>query len=331
MDALLQTPESNFIPPQPTQPKSPLTMEFDEIDPRDLTPHPDNREIDEEEEEFILFCSDVRDKGILQPLLVTKDKVVLAGHRRRLAAIRVGITKVPVFYRTLKPGESAGEYFLSENEQRTGLTLLEEALTLKRIKDETGLSGKDLARRTNRNAEHIRSCLRLLELDPVVQEYFHRQMLPANSIKTFFKLVENSHEQIKYANMFVAGKLTVEGFERIISRKEMPPEGTGDENEDFENVPEKRAYMKQIVPYGNTAATRQVSREETIGNLLKSGGNSISMHLVKQVLEATCCYCGMQNEPTICSTCPTLVFANGLLGRSSGGKGSNYFDEDDEM
>lgn len=325
MDAATNTPNNTFAPP----PQTPTILaDFDELDPRDLIPHPDNRAIDEDEEDYLHFCSDVKDKGILQPLLITRDRVVLAGHRRRLAAIRVGLKKVPVFYRTLKEGESAGEYFLSENEQRLGLTLLEEAVTLKRIQDETGLTGKDLARRTNRNPEHVRSCLRLLQLDPVIQEYFHKQLLPVNSIKTFFKLKDTPNEQIKHANMFLAGKLTVEGFERVIARKENPPE-KADDGEDFAPVPEKRAYMKQIVPYGNTAAPRQMSREETFANLLKHGGNTISMHVIHKVLEATCCYCGMQEETSICSTCPTLVFTNGLIGRSSSGKGGNYFDDED--
>jgi ParB family chromosome partitioning protein len=293
-------------------------IQLDEVDPAALIPDPDNRFIDTEEEDFLLFVEDIKAKGILQPLLVTKNLNIIAGHRRREGAIKAGLKKVPVIYRELRVGESTGDYFLAENQQRKGLTILEEAVVLKRIKDDTGLSGKDLARRVNRNAEHVRSCLRLLELDPQVQEYFHQQKLPVNSIKSFYKLVDSPHEQVKYANLFTIGKLTVDGFERTLVRLEAANNAqnaeAGDEGDDGDQT-EKRNYMKSIVSYG-TQPARQVSREETVQNLLANGSNTISLHLVKQVLDSTCCYCGMEEEKTLCSTCPTLVFANGLLGRS---------------
>src|SRR5262249_43208658 len=62
----------------------------------DLKPHPKNEEIygavvvDDD------FVEDVKRRGITQPLVVTKDNVIVCGHRRRLAAKLAGLEEVLV-------------------------------------------------------------------------------------------------------------------------------------------------------------------------------------------------------------------------------------------
>jgi ParB-like chromosome segregation protein Spo0J len=60
----------------------------------DLKPHPENARIygDRADEEMV---ADIR-KGVLQPLLITWDNRVIAGHRRLDAAARAGLTEMPV-------------------------------------------------------------------------------------------------------------------------------------------------------------------------------------------------------------------------------------------
>ncbi len=62
--------------------------------------------------------------GILQPLLVTPDGTVVAGHRRLAAARRVGLADVPVVVRSLSPIEQL-EIQLTENLQRSDLSPIE--------------------------------------------------------------------------------------------------------------------------------------------------------------------------------------------------------------
>jgi len=64
------------------------------IDPNELTPHPLNARIygsDVDE----TFVEKVKKNGIIAPLLVTEGKVVVSGHRRRHAAIAIGMPEVP--------------------------------------------------------------------------------------------------------------------------------------------------------------------------------------------------------------------------------------------
>lgn len=60
-----------------------------------LRPHPDNDRIYHDHADSDLIDS-VRDKGIINPLLVTRDNIIINGHRRFDAAKRVGLHAVPV-------------------------------------------------------------------------------------------------------------------------------------------------------------------------------------------------------------------------------------------
>jgi ParB family chromosome partitioning protein len=59
--------------------------------------------------------------GILQPLLMTPDGTVVAGHRRLAAAQQAGLRDVPVIVCTLGPIDQLTAQ-LTENLQRADLT-----------------------------------------------------------------------------------------------------------------------------------------------------------------------------------------------------------------
>lgn len=306
-----------------------LGIEMAEIDPRVLVPSDANREIDQTDTEFVDFVADIKQKGVLQPLLVTKNLDVLAGHRRRLAAIAAGLAKVPVIFRELKAGETVYDIFLSENQHRRDLTLLEEAAALKRIQDEEELGVRDLARRVNRSFELVRSLLRILELDAKIQEYFHKNLLPVGLIPALYKLIHFKEEQLKLANLYIAGKLTRIDFEKSVDNF------IG--KADHETSPEKDRRVigsssgiktRKGQPRILETNSRRVSRVETTAKLLANGSRRISLHAIKQVLESACCYCGRTDEANLCATCPMLMFANGIIGRAETDAGDPEFDED---
>lgn len=71
-----------------------------EADPNNLEPHDKNTEIygdtqdaDDLEDNFV---ESISEKGVLEPIVVTKDKDIISGHRRWLAAKDVGLDTVPV-------------------------------------------------------------------------------------------------------------------------------------------------------------------------------------------------------------------------------------------
>lgn len=126
-----------------------------------------------DEEAIQGLVESIRDKGILQPLLVRRDPEtanayeLIAGERRWRAAQIVGLHEVPVIIRDLSDREAL-EIALIENIQRQDLTPLEEAEGYRRLMDEFDHTQEDLARALGKSRSHVANMMRLLALpDPV--------------------------------------------------------------------------------------------------------------------------------------------------------------------
>jgi DNA modification methylase len=63
-------------------------------------------------------CVSIREFGWQQPLVVDRDGVIIVGHTRRLAAIKLGLTEVPVVVADLPP-EKARAYRIADNQTAT--------------------------------------------------------------------------------------------------------------------------------------------------------------------------------------------------------------------
>src|SRR6185295_9230694 len=86
---------------------------------------------DFEEVKLQELAGSIREKGILQPIIVRTTLVegryqIVAGERRLRAARLAGLRKIPAIVRTLSDQESA-EIALIENLQRADLNAIEEA------------------------------------------------------------------------------------------------------------------------------------------------------------------------------------------------------------
>jgi DNA modification methylase len=87
------------------------------------------------------LADSIRERGIIQPLVLTEDKVLLCGERRYRAAGIVGLESVPyVLYRDI-PEDEREELQLIENIERQSLTWQEEALGLLSIYRKKRLKG----------------------------------------------------------------------------------------------------------------------------------------------------------------------------------------------
>lgn len=126
-----------------------------------------------DEEAISGLVESIRDKGILQPLLVRRDAEdansyeLIAGERRWRAAQIAGLHEVPVIIRDLSDREAL-EIALIENIQRQDLTPLEEAEGYRRLMEEFEHTQEDLARAVGKSRSHVANMMRLLALpEPV--------------------------------------------------------------------------------------------------------------------------------------------------------------------
>jgi ParB/RepB/Spo0J family partition protein len=117
------------------------------------------------------LAASVASVGVIEPLLVSPGDdgtfVVVAGHRRLLAARQAGLSELPCTVRELSDAERV-EIMLAENVARCSLNPTEEASGYFRL-IEFGLPLAEVGRRIGRSARHISSRLALLELPRAVQ------------------------------------------------------------------------------------------------------------------------------------------------------------------
>jgi ParB family transcriptional regulator, chromosome partitioning protein len=144
------------------------------FDINDIEPNPYQPRMHIDPEELIEIADSVREKGVIQPLIITNgendDKYYLiAGERRLKAAQLAGLKKVPVVIKDSSPQEML-EIALIENIQRKDLNPLEEAYAFKQMIDEFGISQDDIAKKVGINRVTVTNKIRLLNLPDQVKE-----------------------------------------------------------------------------------------------------------------------------------------------------------------
>lgn len=159
-----------------------------------------------DEDELRALVDSVRERGVLQPLLVRKDPdngptpyEIIAGERRWRAAQLAGLHEVPVLVRSLTDREAL-EIALIENIQRQDLTPLEEAEGYRRLMDEFQHTQEDLAQSVGKSRSHVANMLRLLALPDAVKQMVQDGVLTmghARALLTAFDPTGLAQEVVK--------------------------------------------------------------------------------------------------------------------------------------
>ena len=136
------------------------------------------------EAELDELAGSLREKGVIQPLLVRPrpgvggEYEIVAGERRWRAAQKAGLHELPVVIRPLSDGEVL-ELAIIENVQRVDLNPIEEALAYKALMDGFGRTQDGVAEVVGKSRPHIANTLRLLNLPEAVQGYVLQGQLSA--------------------------------------------------------------------------------------------------------------------------------------------------------
>ncbi|MCF6215200.1 MAG: ParB/RepB/Spo0J family partition protein [Emcibacter sp.] len=138
-----------------------------------LVPNPYQPRLFFDEEKSADLIQSIKDRGILQPLLVRRrgdldEYEIIAGERRWRAAQAAELHHVPVIIREMTDGEAL-EIALIENIQRHDLSPIEEARGYKRLMDEFHHTQEQLGHIVGKSRSHIANILRMLALPETVQ------------------------------------------------------------------------------------------------------------------------------------------------------------------
>lgn len=179
-------------------------------------------------EEMDALIASVREKGVLQPLLVrrlpdeTDSFEIIAGERRWRAAQSAQIHDVPVIIRELTDAEAL-EIALIENIQRENLTPLEEAEGYQRLMAEFSHTQENLARSVGKSRSHVANMMRLLNLPAPVKDLVDDGSLSAGHARALL----NAPDPVALARDAVAKGWSVRQVERHARQKTTDPAGKG--------------------------------------------------------------------------------------------------------
>jgi ParB family chromosome partitioning protein len=202
-------------PTRETVHAGPLQIDIDLIEPSPYQPRTRFRE-----EALDELARSIQSSGIIQPLVVRpigNRFQLIAGERRWRAAQRAGLTKVSAIVRQV-PDELALEMTLVENIQREDLNAIEAARAFERLMDEFQLTQESVAERTGKDRATVANSIRLLKLEPTIQDWIEEGKLTAGHGRALLA-VADSPLRMRYAQRASRGGLTVRQIERLASRR----------------------------------------------------------------------------------------------------------------
>src|SRR5271168_3810395 len=234
LGALIREPEpQGATEPTPSQPEpvstgaaaaaparepaagGPFQIDIDLIDPSPYQPRTRFRE-----EALDELARSIQSSGIIQPLVVRtlgKRFQLIAGERRWRAAQRAGLQQVSAIVRNVTDA-LALEMTLVENIQREDLNAIEAARAFERLMDEFQLTQETVAERTGKDRTTVANSIRLLKLEPTIQDWIEEGKLSAGHGRALLA-VPDSQLRMRYAQRAARGGLTVRQIERLASRR----------------------------------------------------------------------------------------------------------------
>ena len=170
------------------------------------------------------LAESIKSQGIVQPVVVRPvgqneqggtQYELIAGERRWRAAQLAGLHEVPAVIRDV-PDEAAIAMALIENIQRENLNPLEEAVALKRLMDEFGMTHQQVAEAVGRSRAAVSNLLRLLELSLQVKPMVEAGDLDMGHARALLPLPVE--QQLSVAQKIVAGGLSVRATEALVRK-----------------------------------------------------------------------------------------------------------------
>jgi ParB family transcriptional regulator, chromosome partitioning protein len=135
------------------------------------------------------LANSIRDKGIIQPIIVRPvpgqpdEYQIVAGERRWRAAQKARLHEVPVVIKAFTDAEAL-EVALIENIQRADLNPIEEARGYRQLIEKFDYTQEALGQTIGRSRSHIANTIRLLQLPQTVQDYIYSGKLSAGHART---------------------------------------------------------------------------------------------------------------------------------------------------
>lgn len=237
------------------------------FDIKNIEPNPYQPRMRIDPEDLIDLADSIREKGVIQPLIITKDEdsvkyYLIAGERRLKAAQLAGLKRVPVVIKDSTPQEML-ELALIENIQRQDLNVLEEATAFKQLQEEFNLKHSDIAKKVGLSRVAVTNKIRLLRLPDQVKEYILADEISEGHARAILGLKDDQSISAA-ANIIIKRNLSVREAEQLVRRISYSKE---------ENIDSTRKITKEVKTL-EEKITKKLGFESKI-NKLNIGGKVV--------------------------------------------------------
>ncbi|TMQ33664.1 MAG: ParB/RepB/Spo0J family partition protein [Planctomycetota bacterium] len=196
-----------------------------------------------DQDELSALSDSIRTVGILQPLVVRQvgDRYqLIAGERRLRAAQAAGLGDVPVRVMDFND-QQVLEAALVENIQRTDLNPIEKAQGFNEYLQRFKMTHEELAKRLGLERSTVTNLVRLLELQPEVQEAVRVGQISASHAKALLAVTDRQR-QVSLCKEIIARGHSVHATEALVKGQKAEPEAAGPRPP----APEKTAHVQAI-------------------------------------------------------------------------------------
>lgn len=247
-------PENNPAAPSPRKAEA-------LIDIARISPNPDQPRRTFAEESMKELENSVREKGIIQPLILRtnpRDPVgyeIVAGERRWRAAQRAQLHEVPAIIREFDDAEVL-EIAIIENIQRADLNPVDEAAGYRQLMDRFGHTQEKMAEALGKSRSHIANMLRLLNLPEQVLELLRGGALSMGHARALL----TAEDPLDLAQRVVKRDLSVRDVEKLVKASKASASASST------SQPPKDADTRQIEKDLSAALGMKVSIDHVAGS-----------------------------------------------------------------
>ncbi len=191
--------------------------ELDKISPNQFQPrtHFDEDALNE-------LADSIKEKGIIQPLVVTQNVDgsygLIAGERRLRASKIIGLAKVPVVIREVSGDDELLELALIENVQRKDLNPIEEAEAYEKLIKIFSYTQEQAAEKVGKKRSTVTNRLRLLQLPDFIKDDIGQGRLTEGHSRAILRLSGDDSAMKNARDQIISKGLSVRQAEKLTSR-----------------------------------------------------------------------------------------------------------------
>lgn len=278
-----------------------------------ILPNPDQPRRDFPHDELVDLAQSIRQHGVINAISVEQigDNFVLIDGERRLRAAKIaGLTQIPA---NVRLGNSNSQQrlimALTANLQRADMNPIDEARAFARLR-EAGLSNAKIAREVGVSMPVVVNRLRLLDLDPEIQDLVQFGHLPKDIRVTEALLgIPEREARVHFAQRVARPGMGIKGIELAATK--------------LVQAMQREQPLSEGVPAMQMAAkkAKRVNAGKPAGwDALRQLGKVPKWETVRQTAKATCDNCSLQDmaSEAICRDCQAVELIRRMMEAGDG-------------